>query len=140
MYRLRSLLRARVRGGHRAASLGPQSLEPTTLVLHLLLNRQEALDQRLGPRRAAGHVDVDGNHLIDPLEHRVAELEQAAAVRARAHRDDVLGLGHLLIKDFDARGHLIGDGAGDDDQVRLARRGARGGASAFFFIFPSYNL
>src|SRR3954452_3048779 len=50
---------------HRLPTLGPQALQPTTLFFHLLLNRHQALDERLGPRRTAGHVDVDGDHLVD---------------------------------------------------------------------------
>ena len=79
--------------------------------------------KRLGPGRAAGHVDVDRDDLVDALGHRVAVPVRPAAVGARAHRDHVLRLGHLLVETLDRRGHLVGDGAGDDDQIGLARAG-----------------
>src|SRR5688572_5186328 len=67
------------------------------LALHDLLDAEEALGERLGARRATRHVDVDRHHLVDALADRIAELEEAAAVGARAHREDVLRLGHLVV-------------------------------------------
>src|SRR5829696_8404306 len=58
------------------------------LVLDLLLQQQDALEQRLGTRRAAGHVDVDGDQLVDALGDRVAVPVGAAAVGAATHADD----------------------------------------------------
>src|SRR5205085_7937780 len=37
------------------------------LVLDLLLEQDDGLEQRLGPGRAARHVDVDGDDLVAPL-------------------------------------------------------------------------
>ena len=82
------------------------------------------VDQGLGARRAAGNVDVDGDVAVDALEDVVALLERAAGDGAGAHGDDVLGLGHLVVEADDLRGHLLGDGAGDDHEVGLARGGA----------------
>src|SRR5688572_3256592 len=93
------------------------------LVLDALLQQDDALEQRLGPRRATGHVDVDRDDLVDALGDGVAVPVGAAAVGARAHGDDVLGVGHLLVKAADRYGHLVGDGAGDDDEVGLAGAG-----------------
>ena len=42
------------------------------LVLDALLQQHDPLEQRLGPRRAARHVHVDGDDLVDALRHRVA--------------------------------------------------------------------
>src|SRR5881275_1399763 len=61
----------------------------------LVLNAEEALGERLGARRAARHVDVHRHDLVDALAHRIGELEEAAAVRAASHADDVLRLRHL---------------------------------------------
>ena len=91
------------------------------LVLDPLLQEHDAFEQRLRPRRAARHVDVDGDDLVDALGDRVAVPVRAAAVGAAAHRDHVLRLGHLLVEAQDRRRHLVGDRAGDDHQVGLAR-------------------
>ena len=93
------------------------------LVADPLLQQDDALEQRLRPGRAAGHVDVDGDDLVDALGHRVAVPVRAAAVGAAAHRDDVLRLGHLVVEAQDGRRHLVRDRAGDDDEVGLAGAG-----------------
>ena len=74
-----------------------------------------------GPRRAAGHVDVDRDDLVDALGHRVRVPVRPAAVGARAERDHVLRLGHLVVEPLDRRRHLVGDRAGDHHQVGLPR-------------------
>ena len=93
------------------------------LVLDALLQQHDALEQGLGPGRAAGDVDVDGDDLVDALGDRVAVPVRPAAVGAAAHRDDVLGVGHLLVEALDGRHDLVGDGAGDDHEVGLAGAG-----------------
>src|SRR5687767_656070 len=50
------------------------------LVLDALLQQHDALEERLGPRRAAGHVHVDGDELVDALGHGVRVPVGAAAV------------------------------------------------------------
>src|SRR5438552_12266094 len=67
-------LRVLIRFLHGLPPLGPQPLEPATLALHLLLNREEAFDERLWPRWATRHVDIDRNHLVDAFEHRISQL------------------------------------------------------------------
>ena len=81
--------------------------------------------KRFGARRAAGHVDVDRDDLVDALGDRVAVPVRPAAVGARAHGDHVLRLRHLLVEALDRRSHLVGDGAGDDHEVGLARAGGQ---------------
>jgi hypothetical protein len=63
------------------------------LVLDPLLEQHDAFEQGLGPGRAAGHVDVDRDDLVDALGDRVAVPVGAAAVGARTHGDHVLGSG-----------------------------------------------
>ena len=87
------------------------------------MQADDPLHQRLGPRRAAGHVDVDGDDLVDALEDRVV-VEHPAGARARAHRDHPLRLEHLVVDLAQRRRHLVRDAPGDDQQVGLARRGA----------------
>src|SRR3954447_4513250 len=89
----------------------------------LVLKLQDAVQQRLGARRAAGHGDVDGDQLVDSLGDRVAVPVGTAAVGTGAHRDDVLRFGHLLVETQDRGRHLVGDGAADHHQVRLAGTG-----------------
>ena len=70
--------------------------------------------ERFGPRRAPGHVDVDGNHAVDAVADGVRELEESAAVGAAPHRDGVLRLGHLVVEELRAERHLEGERARDD--------------------------
>ena len=82
----------------------------------------DRVEQHLGPRRTAGQVDVDRDDVVDALDDRVV-VEHAAGAGADAHRDDPLGVGHLVVDLAHDRGHLLADPAGDDHQVGLARRG-----------------
>ena len=104
--------------------------EEHLLLFDLILDLEEPLEERLRARRAAGDVDVDGDDLVDPLAHRVRVAEEAAAVGAAPHRDDVAGLGHLLVETAHAEGHLVREGARDDHEVALARARAGGAAEA----------
>src|SRR5436305_438064 len=76
------------------------------LVLDALLEQHDALEQGLRPRRAAGDVHVDRDDLVDPLGDAVRVPVGTAAVGAASHRDDVLGVGHLVVETPDGRGHL----------------------------------
>ena len=107
----------------RSASSLATPARAHVLVLDALLEQDDALEQRLGAGRAARHVDVDGDDLVDALGDRVGVPVRAAAVGARPHGDHVLRVGHLLVEALDRRRHLVGDGAGDDDEVGLAGAG-----------------
>src|SRR3954453_3542470 len=89
------------------------------LARDLLLQPDDALEQRLRPRRAPRHVDVDGDDLVDALRDAVRVPVRAAGVGARTERDDVLRLGHLLVEPPDGGTHLVGHGARDAHQVGL---------------------
>src|SRR3954468_5679357 len=65
-------------------------------LINLLLQLDDAVDERFGARRAAGHVHIPRNDLIYPLHERVV-VEHPANGRARAHRDGVFRLGHLVV-------------------------------------------
>src|SRR5690606_9988170 len=93
--------------------------------LDLLLEQDDALQKRLGPGWAAGHVDIGGDHLIHALGDRVGVPVGAAGGRARAHGDDVLGPGHLLAEALERRRHLVGHRARHDHEVGLAGRGGQ---------------
>ena len=95
--------------------------QPATLAHGDLLDLEQAFGERLGARRATGDIDIDGDDLVDALDHRVAQLEQTAAVGARAHRQHILGIGHLVVEQPAALGHLVGECAGDEHEIRVAR-------------------
>src|SRR5438067_11884434 len=107
--------------GGGAAGLGRTDVLSSPALEDLLAQPEHALGQRLGAWRAAGNVHVDRDDRVDALQRRVAVPELAAGARAVAHRDEPLGLGHLLVQPAEPRGHLVGDGAGDDHHVGLAR-------------------
>jgi len=97
-------------------------LQRPRLVLDLLLQHHDGVNQLFRPRRAARHVHIDGNHLVDG-DQRVV-VEHAGRGGAGPHGDDPLGLGHLLVEVANHRRHLVADASGDDHQIRLARRPA----------------
>ena len=83
------------------------------------------MEKSLGARWAAGDVDIDRDKTIDAFEDVVALLKRAAGNRAGAHGDAVFGLGHLVPKPDHLRRHFFRDGAGDNEEVRLARGRAK---------------
>src|SRR3954464_6137272 len=112
----------RLLGDHRLGAFAA----PTgahVLVLDPLLEEHDSLQQGFGTRRAPGHVDIDGDDLIDTLGDRVAVPVRAAAIGTRAHRDDVLRIRHLLVQSFDGWCPLVRDRARHHDEVGLAGTG-----------------
>ena len=83
---------------------------------------EDAVHQRLGPGRAARHVDVDRHELVG--RHDRVVVEHAHRRRAGAHRDRPARLDHLVVDPPYDRRHLDRHAAGQDQQVGLARRGA----------------
>ena len=64
-----------------AARGGLLAVDAERLVLDLLVQREDRVDQHLGPRRAAGQVDVDRDDVVDALHDRVV-VEHAAGADA----------------------------------------------------------
>ena len=96
----------------------------------LVLQQQETVDDGFGPRRAAGHVDVGVDELVDAGNGRVVVVE-AARRGARSEREDPLRVGHLLVDALQHGGLALADRADDPQEVGLARREPRGlGAEA----------
>ena len=81
-----------------------------------------ALSSISGRGGQPGQVDVDRDDVVDALHDGVV-VEHAAGAGADTHRDDPLGLGHLVVDLAHDRRHLLAHPAGDDHQVGLARRG-----------------
>ena len=79
------------------------------------------MQERFRARRAARHVDVGGDELVDALGHRVGVPVRPPAVGAGAVGDDVLGVGHLFVHALERGGHLVRHRAGDHEEVGLAR-------------------
>lgn len=89
------------------------------------LQLQQASDQGFGPGRAAGHVYVNGDDLINSFYNVVAVLPVwPPAIGARAHAEHIARLGHLLVEADDTLGHFEGDRARDDHQICLPGRAA----------------
>src|SRR5688572_30000151 len=63
---------------------------------NLVLQLHDAVNERLGTRRAPGDIDIDRHHLIDTLDDGVV-VEHTADRRTGPHRDDPLGIGHLVV-------------------------------------------
>src|SRR5579863_3031702 len=87
-----------------------------------VLQLEQGVEKIFGARRASGDVDIRRDDFVDALQYGVG-IERAAHGRARAHRDDPLRVGHLIVDALYYRGHFQRDGAGDDHQVALARAG-----------------
>src|SRR3954470_263493 len=62
-------------GALRAVALAPAE---AGVALDLVLELDDPVHQRLRPRRAAGHVDVDGDEAVGALHERVV-VEHAGA-------------------------------------------------------------
>lgn len=92
-------------------------------VPHLLLQLENAVHQSLCGRRAAGHVDIDRHDPVAASCDRVAVVVVASTVCAAAHGDDPARVGHLVVDLSQSGCHLVGEGAGDNHDVGLARRG-----------------
>src|SRR5688500_7280415 len=93
------------------------------LLLDLLLQLQDAVENRLRVGRAAGDIDVYRHYLVDPLDHSIGR-EGAARRGAVAYRDAPLRLGHLVPDGAHHRGELLGDRAAHQHHVALAGREA----------------
>src|SRR5688572_19565323 len=105
-------------GSLRAVALAPAH---GGVAHDLVLQLHDPVDERLGARRAARHVDIHGEELVGTLDDGVV-VEHPGARGARAHRDHPLRLEHLLVQPADDRRHLDRDAAGQDQQVCLSRR------------------
>jgi hypothetical protein len=100
------------------------AFEGTLFVVDFFLELEDRVKNSFGTRRAAGDVDVHRKNLIAALNDRVI-VEDAAGGGARAHGNDPLRLGHLIVKLANDGSHFLRETAGDDHEIGLARRGAK---------------
>src|SRR3984893_11986950 len=91
------------------------------LLVDLPLQFHERVQQRFGPRRTTGNVNIDRDITIDSFKHIVSLLEWSAGNRAGAHRDDVFWIGHLVVETDNLRRHFLCHRAGYNHQVGLTR-------------------
>ena len=103
---------------------GDGDLAVPLAALDPLLQQDEPVEHLLGPRRAAGDVDVDRHDLIGARHGRVV-LVEAAGRGADAEGHDPLRLAHLIVDAAQRRPLPLGDRPDDDQKVGLARREAR---------------
>ena len=75
-----------VRAAASAARAAVSRLTPSGVRLDLLVQRDDRVEQHLGPRRAAGQVDVDRDDVVDALDDRVVVEHAAASWRRRPSR------------------------------------------------------
>src|SRR5438874_4209599 len=74
----------------------------------LPLQQQDAVDQRLGGGRTAGHIDVDRHDTVAAAHHGIGIMVIAAAVGAGSHRDHITRLRHLVVNLAQGGRHLVG--------------------------------
>jgi hypothetical protein len=91
---------------------------------HLLLQLKYTVKQSFGGRWTARDEDVDWKDTVHAANDTIAVVVVATSISTAAHADDPLGVWHLVVAKTDSRGHFVGDGAGDDHNVRLAWGGS----------------
>lgn len=101
---------------------------------HLLLQLKDPIHQRLTRRRTPRDIDIHGHDPITPSSNRIAIMIITPSIRTRSHRNDPSRLRHLVIDLSQRRRHLVGQGAGDYHDVRLARGGAKDYTQAILVV------
>jgi predicted metal-dependent phosphoesterase TrpH len=101
---------------------------------HLLLQLKDTEHECLGGGRAARNVDIHRHNAVASSDNAVAVVVVAATVGAATHGDDPSGLGHLIVDLAKGGRHLVGEGAGDNHDVGLARRGTEDDSHAILIV------
>ena len=96
------------------------ALEGTRFRIDLFLQLQNRVQERFRAGGTPWNVDIDWNNLIATL-HDCVIIEDAAGGSARAHGDDPLGLGHLVVQATDDGRHFLREAAGNNHQIGLTR-------------------
>src|SRR6266699_2285466 len=86
---------ARIVAGGQGSSEIHGALERAFLGVDFPLELEDGVKKRFGTRRAAGNVNINGDHLVAALDNGII-VENAAGSGASAHGDNPLGLGHLI--------------------------------------------
>jgi len=101
---------------------------------HLLLQLEDTEHECLGGGRAARDVDVDRHDAVASSDNAVAVVVVATTVGAATHGDDPSGFGHLIVDLAKSGRHLVGESAGDNHDVGLARRGTENDSHAILIV------
>ena len=95
---------------------------------HLLLQLEDAIKQGLAGRWAAGDVDIYRQDAVDATKNTVAVMVVATAIGTAAHADNPFRIWHLVVTQPDGRSHFVSNGAGNDHNIGLTRRGSKDNA------------
>src|ERR1017187_874233 len=81
----------------------------------------DSLNDEVGPRRASGNVDIDRHDLVEWTFNHRAAIEDVAACRTGADRDDHLRIRHLGVYRFESGACVMRDRARDAQDIGVAR-------------------
>ena len=85
--------------------------------------REQGFENFERRRWAAGNGDVNGQDRRYRSDAGVASAEEATSARTIADGDNPLGFGSRPVGSLESLAHVVGDGAGDEQDVRVTRRG-----------------
>ncbi len=81
------------------------------------------MEQGLGSGWAAGDVNIHRQEAINTGDNRIALFEGPSPGGTGAHRQNVFGFRHLVVKPDNLWNHFFGNRARDNHHVCLARTG-----------------
>ena len=105
-----------------------------------LLESVHSPRERLGRRRAAREPEIYGNTTLGATKNGVGEGVVPTTIRARAHGHDPLGVDHLIVNGAKNRGHLVGDGTGNNDNLSLAWGGTGDNTNTIHIVTGSVAM
>src|SRR5260221_2238655 len=83
----------------------------------LVLQLNDAVEQRLGSRRASGHVNIHRYDAVAAAHHRIGVVIVAAAIGTGTHGNDPARVGHLIVNFAQGGRHLVAQSAGNDHHI-----------------------
>ena len=95
---------------------------------------EKSLQDRDGRRGAAGNMEIDGDNLRDPSDHRVAAGETSAIPCAISQGNDPFRVRRGMISSFQGIAHIFGHRSRDHEDVGVARRGDEPDTEAFDIV------
>jgi len=106
----------------------------TSCMPHLLLQLENAIHQCLTRRWTPRHVDIHRHDAITAPRHTVTVMVIPAPIGAAPHADHPPRIRHLVVDLSESGSHLVGECAGYDHDVGLARAGAEDYAQAVLVV------
>lgn len=95
---------------------------------------EDSVKQGFTGRRTTRDVDVDRNDSVDTSHDGVGVVVVTTTVGAGAHGDDPSWVGHLVVHHSQGRGHFVGDGTGDDDDIGLSWGGSENDTQSILVV------